>query len=130
MMTKMIWKMVNPNDEPLFEFISYRSFSGRYEDVPRRIPDINKAKKYVNEGIKKAIRTKNKNGEALLLAQLIKLDVEMCNENLVPKEIEKLLSISLKIKDPKILTRTYRAIGVGSKFLAMENSPRALPSRV
>ena len=87
--------------------------------------NINKAKKYVNEGIKKAIRTKNKNGEALLLAQLIKLDVEMCNENLVPKEIEKLLSISLKIKDPKILTRTYRAMGVGSKFLAMESCPRA-----
>ena len=47
-LAKMIWKMVNPNDEPLFEFISYRSFSGRYEDVPRRIPDINKAKKLLN----------------------------------------------------------------------------------
>ncbi|MDP3787095.1 MAG: GDP-mannose 4,6-dehydratase [Candidatus Omnitrophota bacterium] len=47
-LAKMIWKMINPNDEPLFEFISYQSFSGRYEDVPRRIPDINKTKKLLN----------------------------------------------------------------------------------
>lgn len=44
-LAKLIWKMVNPKEKPLFEFISYGSFSGRYEDVPRRIPDISKAKK-------------------------------------------------------------------------------------
>lgn len=44
-LAKMIWRMINSNEEPMFEFISYQSFSGKYEDVPRRVPDISKAKK-------------------------------------------------------------------------------------
>lgn len=44
-LAQMIWNMVNSNDEPLFEFIPYQSFSGRYEDVPRRVPDISNARK-------------------------------------------------------------------------------------
>ncbi|KPK41825.1 MAG: nucleoside-diphosphate sugar epimerase [Omnitrophica WOR_2 bacterium SM23_29] len=47
-LARMIWKMVNPKDEPLIEFISYRSFSGKYEDVPRRIPDTSKTSKLLN----------------------------------------------------------------------------------
>jgi UDP-glucose 4-epimerase len=44
-LARMIWRMVNSNNEPLFEFVPYCSFSGRYEDVPKRVPDISKAKK-------------------------------------------------------------------------------------
>jgi UDP-glucose 4-epimerase len=44
----MVWKLINPKDKPRFEFVSYESFSGRYEDVPRRIPDIDKAKRILN----------------------------------------------------------------------------------
>lgn len=47
-LARMIWRMVNLDDKPLLEFVSYQSFSGRYEDVPRRIPDISKAKKLLN----------------------------------------------------------------------------------
>ncbi len=39
----MIWKMINPTLEPQMDFISYESFSGKYEDVVRRIPDARKA---------------------------------------------------------------------------------------
>lgn len=41
----MIWEMVNSKGKPLFEFISYQSFSGRYEDVPKRAPDTSKTEK-------------------------------------------------------------------------------------
>lgn len=40
----MIWKIVNPKDKIQIEFIPYKSFSGKYEDVPRRVPDTNKSK--------------------------------------------------------------------------------------
>lgn len=40
----LIWRLINTGTEPLIEFISYKSFSGKYEDVPRRVPDIKKAK--------------------------------------------------------------------------------------
>ena len=43
-LAKMIWRMVNPDAEPRIEFIEYGSFSGKYEDVQRRIPDITKSK--------------------------------------------------------------------------------------
>lgn len=41
---KKIWKMIRGTEEPLIEFIPYRQFPGRYEDVRRRIPDIRLAK--------------------------------------------------------------------------------------
>lgn len=44
-LAKMIWRMINSDNEPLLEYIPYKSFYGRYEDVRRRIPDISKAKK-------------------------------------------------------------------------------------
>lgn len=44
-LAQMVWNMINPNEKPLLEFISYQNFSGRYEDVLRRIPDLSKAKK-------------------------------------------------------------------------------------
>lgn len=47
-LARMIWKMVNSDRQPLFEFVPYKSFSGRYEDVPRRVPDISKANKILN----------------------------------------------------------------------------------
>lgn len=47
-LAQMIWKMINLSDEPLLEYISYQSFSGRYEDVRRRVPDIGKARKLLN----------------------------------------------------------------------------------
>ena len=41
----MIWKMINPQEEPLYDFISYNQFSGKYEDVMRRVPDPSKAER-------------------------------------------------------------------------------------
>jgi len=43
-LAEMIWQMIRPGEEPKIEFISYRSFSGRYEDVRRRTPDISLAR--------------------------------------------------------------------------------------
>lgn len=42
-LAKMIWKKIRPHEEPLIEHISYESFSGKYEDVMRRVPDLTKA---------------------------------------------------------------------------------------
>ncbi len=42
---KKIWRLVKGSGEPLIEFIPYRQFPVRYEDVRRRIPDIQLAKK-------------------------------------------------------------------------------------
>lgn len=38
----MIWNLVRPRTEPKMELISYKSFSGHYEDVIRRVPDLSK----------------------------------------------------------------------------------------
>jgi len=45
---KKIWKFVRGSEEPQVEFISYRQFPGRYEDVRRRVPDIRLAKEILN----------------------------------------------------------------------------------
>lgn len=43
-LASLIWKMVNGEDsEPQVQFIPYSTF-GKYEDVMRRVPDINKIK--------------------------------------------------------------------------------------
>lgn len=44
-LAKLIWKLVRSQEKPKIRFIPYASFSGKYQDVRRRIPDINKAKK-------------------------------------------------------------------------------------
>jgi len=41
---KKIWKFVLGSEEPQIEFIPYRQFPGRYEDVRRRVPDVHLAK--------------------------------------------------------------------------------------
>jgi UDP-glucose 4-epimerase len=41
---KKIWKYVRGSVAPLIEFVPYRQFPGRYEDVRRRIPDVHLAK--------------------------------------------------------------------------------------
>jgi UDP-glucose 4-epimerase len=41
---KKIWKFVRGSEEPPIEFVPYRQFPGRYEDVRRRVPDIRLAK--------------------------------------------------------------------------------------
>jgi UDP-glucose 4-epimerase len=43
-LAKKIWLMINPDDDPLLNFIPYSTF-GKYEDVMRRVPDITKLKK-------------------------------------------------------------------------------------
>ncbi len=62
-LAETIWKMVNGYEsEPLYEFIPYSNF-GRYEDVQRRVPSIEKLKKYfgfspkirLREGLAKTI---------------------------------------------------------------------------
>ena len=41
---RKIWKFVRGSEAPLLEFVPYRQFPGRYEDVRRRVPDIHLAK--------------------------------------------------------------------------------------
>jgi UDP-glucose 4-epimerase len=41
---KKIWKFVRGSEAPFIEFIPYRQFPGRYEDVRRRVPDVHLAK--------------------------------------------------------------------------------------
>jgi len=43
-LAKKIWKFVRGSEEPQIEFIPYRQFPGRYEDVRRRVPDVHLAK--------------------------------------------------------------------------------------
>jgi UDP-glucose 4-epimerase len=41
-LAKLIWKIVNPEDrEPMINFVPYATF-GKYEDVARRVPNIDK----------------------------------------------------------------------------------------
>ena len=42
-LAKLIWKLVNPTQNPKLKFIPYKTF-GNYEDVKRRVPCINKIK--------------------------------------------------------------------------------------
>ncbi len=44
-LAKLVWKVAGQNGKPPLKFVPYKSFSGKYEDVMRRIPDISKAKK-------------------------------------------------------------------------------------
>ena len=65
---KLIWKLINgENSTPKINFIPYSAF-GRYEDVLRRVPNIDKIKKYFNfdpkvsleEGLKRTIEWQKK----------------------------------------------------------------------
>lgn len=61
-LTHLIWKLINENGEPKIKFVPYSSF-GKYEDVPRRVPCIDKISKYfeykpqvkLDEGLKLTI---------------------------------------------------------------------------
>ena len=62
-LASFIWKLVNGRESsPKLDFIPYETF-GRYEDVMRRVPDINKLKEYfgftpqftLEEGLKRTI---------------------------------------------------------------------------
>jgi UDP-glucose 4-epimerase len=41
---RKIWRFIRGSGTPLLEFVPYRQFPGRYEDVRRRVPDIYLAK--------------------------------------------------------------------------------------
>jgi UDP-glucose 4-epimerase len=43
-LAKLVWKVAGKAGEPPLKFIPYKSFSGKYEDVMRRVPDITKAR--------------------------------------------------------------------------------------
>lgn len=43
-LAKTIWRLVRGPERPKIEVVPYRSFSGRYEDVRNRVPDISKAR--------------------------------------------------------------------------------------
>jgi len=67
-LAKLIWQLVNDeNDQVLLKFIPYSTF-GKYEDVVRRVPNIDKIKKYFNyepkinlkEGLVKTIEWQKK----------------------------------------------------------------------
>ncbi|MEW6407090.1 MAG: GDP-mannose 4,6-dehydratase [Patescibacteria group bacterium] len=44
-LAKLVWKLIRKEEKPKIKFIPYASFSGKYQDVRRRIPDISKANK-------------------------------------------------------------------------------------
>lgn len=66
-LAKLIWEMVNCGSEPKLDFIPYQSF-GKYEDVMRRVPCIQKMKKFfgynptvgLREGLIKTIEWQKK----------------------------------------------------------------------
>ncbi len=43
-LSKRIWRLVRDAEPPSIEFIPYREFPGRYEDVRRRVPDTRRSK--------------------------------------------------------------------------------------
>lgn len=43
-LAKLIWRLVQGEGPPRLQFVPYRSFAGRYEDVRRRIPDTTLAR--------------------------------------------------------------------------------------
>ena len=45
---KKIWKLIRGSETPKIEFIPYRQFPGRYEDVRRRVPDIRLVKEVLD----------------------------------------------------------------------------------
>ena len=47
-LAEMIWKMIRPDEKVKIDFIPYKSFSNKYEDVSRRVPDISSAKTVLN----------------------------------------------------------------------------------
>jgi UDP-glucose 4-epimerase len=62
-LSHLIWRLINGmNSEPKLKYIPYESF-GKYEDVMRRVPDINKIKNFfgfepcwsLQDGLKKTI---------------------------------------------------------------------------
>lgn len=61
-LAKLIWRMINNNDDYKINFVPYSTF-GNYEDIERRVPDIGKMKNYFNfqpnislsEGLEKTI---------------------------------------------------------------------------
>ena len=90
-LAKMINKLINSRREMKVKFIPYSDFHGKYEDVRRRVPDINKAKKILGfvpkisleEGLLKTIRWQKEAvcdlereyifGQASLLSQQTKI---------------------------------------------------------
>ncbi|MBU0650505.1 GDP-mannose 4,6-dehydratase [bacterium] len=46
-LAKILWKIADKKGEPDINFIPYSSFNGKYEDVMRRVPNIEKAKKLI-----------------------------------------------------------------------------------
>jgi len=43
-LARMVWQISGKTGEPPIKYVPYKSFSGKYEDVMRRVPDISKAK--------------------------------------------------------------------------------------
>ncbi len=79
-----------------------------------------KAQEYIEEGIKKSVDLKDNKSEALLFARILKIDIERNDLNKLKSDIESLAEMIIEIDDPKVLTRTYRAVAESSKFLAIE----------
>lgn len=43
-LAKLIWKLVRPKDKPKIWHIPYTSFSGKYQDVRKRVPSLEKSR--------------------------------------------------------------------------------------
>jgi len=62
-LARMIWRLIRGDEEPKIKYIPFETF-GKYEDVPRRIPEISRARKILGftprinleEGLKNTIR--------------------------------------------------------------------------
>ena len=67
-LAKLIWKLVRKDGKPKIKFVPYSKFSEKYQDVRRRIPSIEKAKKLLGfdpktnlkEGLLKTIQWQRK----------------------------------------------------------------------
>lgn len=51
-LARKISHIINANDNPRIEYVPYESLGGQYEDVMRRVPDIDKAKRLLGFQVK------------------------------------------------------------------------------
>ncbi len=44
-LAELIWKLTRPQEKPKLKFVPYKSFSGKYQDVRKRVPSLLKSRK-------------------------------------------------------------------------------------
>lgn len=93
---------------------------------PKNKEELLKAEEYAQKGIRKSIEVGNKPAELLIRIRNIQINMAQ-NDILKLRENVKILSgmVDKEITEPTALTRVYRSIAEGSKFLAIKIATEA-----